>query len=408
MGKARDSGLLSVNCVNPRTFTQDRHRTVDDRPYGGGPGMVMMPEPLEKALESIETRGRMLLMAPSGRPFDQQFARELAQERTVTLICGRYEGIDARLALRYPIEAVSVGDFVLGGGEAAALCVLEAVGRLLEGFMGHADSGEEESFSGGLLEYPHYTRPEEYHGLCVPEILRSGDHGRIAVWRREQSLRFTLQSRPELLQEAPLSDEDVRTLRALRENGAGLRLGRNLYVALTHYPVLDRRKKVAAVSLTNLDLHDIARCSRAYDLGGSFIVTPLEDQRALAAELLGHWTSGPGKEANPERGQALERMLVVPLLEDAIASIRAATGKSPLVVATSATMQGSLLPSQVRSWLRGQPVLLVLGTSHGLAPQVIQAAHGVLRPIRPMNAYNHLPVRAAAAICCDRILGDCW
>ena len=382
---------------------------MDDRPYGGGPGMVMMPEPLEKALESIETRGRMLLMAPSGRPFDQQFARELAQERAVTLICGRYEGIDARLALRYPIEAVSVGDFVLGGGEAAALCVLEAVGRLLEGFMGHADSGERRrAFPADCWNTP--TIPGRKNTMacvcprsCAPEITAASPHGggSKACGSRSKAVRNCCRRRRFRMKTsahcAPCG-----------ENGAGLRLGRNLYVALTHYPVLDRRKKVAAVSLTNLDLHDIARCSRAYDLGGSFIVTPLEDQRALAAELLGHWTSGPGKEANPERGQALERMLVVPLLEDAIASIRAATGKSPLVVATSATMQGSLLPSQVRSWLRGQPVLLVLGTSHGLAPQVIQAAHGVLRPIRPMNAYNHLPVRAAAAICCDRILGDCW
>jgi len=408
LGKALEAGVLEVERIDPRTFTTDRHRTVDDRPYGGGPGMVMLPEPLEKALAGIEKPGRMLLMAPSGRPFDQELARELAAADALTVVCGRYEGVDARLLERFPLEPVSVGDFVLGGGEAAALCILEAVGRLQEGFMGHAESGDEESFSAGLLEYPHYTRPEEYEGLRVPEILRSGDHGRIAAWRREQSLRLTLERRPELLQEAPLASADIDSLRTMREEGLGSRLGRNLYLALAHYPVLDGRKKVVTTSLTNLDLHDIARCSRAYELGGSFIVTPLEDQRALAAELLEHWTSGPGQKVNPQRGQALERVQVAPLLEDAVRMVAETAGCRPRVVATSARMQGSLTPRELRAWLERAPVLLVLGTGKGLAPQVVDAADATLRPIRPASRYNHLPVRAAAAICCDRILGDCW
>lgn len=408
LGKALESGVLQVERIDPRAFTQDRHRTVDDRPYGGGPGMVMLPEPLEKALASIDNPGRILLMAPSGRPLDQTLVRELAEEEALTLVCGRYEGVDARLAERFPLEPVSVGDFVLGGGEAAALCVLEAVGRLQHGFMGHADSGEEESFSNGLLEYPHYTRPEEYEGLRVPDILRSGDHGRIAAWRREQSLRLTLERRPDLLAGARLEKEDLEFLRRCFSSGVGRRLGRNLYLALVHYPVLDGQKKVVAVSLTNLDLHDIARCSRAYGLGGSFVLTPLEDQRALALELLGHWTSGPGRKTNPERGQALESIQVLPLLEDAVAMLRRSTGREPRVVATSARVAGSLTPDRMREWLEREPVLLLLGTGKGLAPQVIEAAHGTLGPIRPFSGYNHLPVRSAAAIYCDRILGDCW
>ena len=184
MGKAREKGLVDFQCIDPRAFTTDKHRTVDDRPYGGGPGMVMLPEPLDKALSSIETPGRKLVMAPSGRPLTQEFAAELAHEPALTLICGRYEGIDARLVELHSLEPVSVGDFVLGGGEAAALCVIESVSRLLEGFMGHSESGDEESFSQGLLEYPHYTRPEEYKGLRVSEVLLSGDHKRVASWRR--------------------------------------------------------------------------------------------------------------------------------------------------------------------------------------------------------------------------------
>lgn len=408
LGKARDAGVVRLECVDPRTFTEDRHRTVDDRPYGGGPGMVMLAEPLKKALDSVEKPGRILLMAPSGRPFNQEMARELAQEEEgVTLICGRYEGVDARVLEQYPVEPVSVGDFVLGGGEAAALCVIEAVGRLREGFMGHADSGEEESFSAGLLEYPHYTRPEVWEGIEVPEVLRSGDHGRIAAWRREQGLQLTLERRPDLLGEAPLDETDVTTLRGLRQTGSCARLGRNLYLALTHYPVLDGQKKMAATSLTNLDLHDIARCSRAYDLGGAFILTPLEDQQALARELLQHWTEGPGCKSNPERGRALEGIRVLPLIEDAVKAVREETGATPKVVATTAAMRGSLTPGSIRKMLGREPVLLLLGTGHGLAPQVLQAADGTMRPIRPLSEYNHLPVRAAAAIYCDRVLGDC-
>lgn len=406
LGKARESGVLTVERVDPRAYTTDRHRTVDDRPYGGGPGMVMLAEPLEKALAGIEQPGRMLLMSPSGRPLTQELVRELAQEPALTLVCGRYEGLDARLMERLPLEPVSVGDFVLCGGEAAALCVIEAVGRLQPGFMGHAESGDEESFSSGLLEYPHYTRPEVYEGLPVPEILRSGDHGRIAAWRREQSLALTLRRRPELLAEAPLTDQDVASLVRLRSGGCGERLGRNLYLALVHYPVLDGQKKVAAVSLTNLDLHDMSRCSRAYDLGGCFVVTPLEDQQAMAEEILAHWTQGPGRSANPERGQALERVAVVPLLEDAVARVTERTGRRPKVVATSARLQGGMSAGQLQEWLRHEAVLLVLGTGHGLADVVLQAADGVLRPIRPLSTYNHLPVRSATAIYCDRVLGD--
>ncbi len=412
LGKAQERGLLRVERIDPRTFTTDRHRTVDDRPYGGGPGMVMLPEPLDMALASLTTPGRKLLMAPSGRPLTQEYAEELSREPVLTLVCGRYEGVDARILELHDLEPVSVGDYVLGGGEAAALCVIEAVSRLLEGFMGHCQSGEEESFSNGLLEYPHYTRPEAYKGLDVPEVLLSGDHKRVARWRREQSLEATLRQRPELLAEAPLDDADLSHLRGLlhADPTAGSRLysrlSKNLHLVLAHYPVLDREKKVATVSLTNLDLHDIARCSRAYQLGGFFVATPLEDQRALAEELLAHWTQGAGRKANPDRGCALERVQVVGRIEDAVAAIQAAFGCMPKVVVSSARGTGGLLPAQVRAWLENEPVLLVLGTGHGLAPQVTLSADGALRPIRPLSDYNHLPVRAAAVVYLDRILGD--
>ena len=204
MGRAREAGIVDCSFHDPRQFSTDKHRHVDDRPYGGGPGMVMQGEPLARALRSIERPGRMLFIAPGGRPRSQDMVRELAREDDLTIVCGRYEGIDARLLQLFPLEPVSVGDIVLNGGESAALSVLEAVSRLMPGFMGKEESGDDESFSHGLLEYPHYTRPENFEGLTVPDVLQSGDHERIANWRRQESVRATLRMRPEMLNEAPL------------------------------------------------------------------------------------------------------------------------------------------------------------------------------------------------------------
>ena len=190
---AREKGALDVVLWNPRDFTSDRHRTVDDRPYGGGPGMVMKPEPLvlcaEKARE-VRGAGRAVVLTPAGRRFTQEVAREFAREDHLVLLCGRYEGIDQRVVEELGAEELSVGDFVLSGGEVAALAVVEAVARLLPGVLGDEASTEEESFGSlgdDTLEYPHYTRPAEFRGRKVPEALLSGDHARIAAWRRERA-----------------------------------------------------------------------------------------------------------------------------------------------------------------------------------------------------------------------------
>ena len=402
MAKARERGIVDFVLANPRDQAQDRHRTVDDRPYGGGPGMVMALDPLARTLEGLEKPGRMFLLSPAGRPLTQELCRELSGEEAVTVICGRYEGIDARLRDLFPITPLSVGDFVLCGGEAAAACLVEGVARLLPGFMGHEQSGEEESFSAGLLEYPHYTRPEEFRGLCVPEVLLSGDHARIAAWRREQSLALTLARRPDILPQARLCEEDAAFLRSLPR----ARLGRNLFLALVHYPVMVKSGEKGAVSLTNLDVHDIGRVSRSYGMGGLYLVTPIEDQQALAHTLIGHWTEGRGRTANPDRGEALDLVRVCADIEEAVRDVAARAGEAPRLVATSARVQGGLDLGTVREWLADGPVLLLLGTGHGLAPEVFSRVDGVLPPIRFLDGYNHLPVRSAAAIMADRLLSD--
>ncbi len=241
--RARERGLAEVRTIDLRGFTHDRHRTVDDRPYGGGEGMVLKPEPIFSAVESLglaakgqRTRERVLLLSAQGRPFTQAVAKELAALERVVLICGRYEGVDERISELVCDGEVSIGDYVLSGGELGAAVIVDAVVRLLPGVLGNPDSARYESFgaaerhdgakvdgvprstygSGGLLDYPHYTRPESFRGAAVPELLSGGDHDAIRRWRRRKSLEKTLRNRPELLALAELSPDDERTLAELR------------------------------------------------------------------------------------------------------------------------------------------------------------------------------------------------
>jgi tRNA (guanine37-N1)-methyltransferase len=215
IGKARAAGLLDVAVHDLRTWTTDVHRTVDDTPYGGGPGMVMRPEPWSQALESVGP-GTLVVPSPAGKPFTQADAHELASADHLIFACGRYEGIDQRVlddaATRMPVREISLGDYVLFGGEVAVIVIMEAITRLLPGVLGNADSLTEESHAAGLLEAPVYTKPASWRGHQVPDVLRSGDHGRIARWRRTQSLLRTAARRPDMLAAYPLDTSDRAAL----------------------------------------------------------------------------------------------------------------------------------------------------------------------------------------------------
>jgi tRNA (guanine37-N1)-methyltransferase len=209
LGKARAAGRLDLRVHDLRDHTTDRHRSVDDTPYVGGAGMVMAPEPIFAAVEAAEAPRPLLLLSAAGRRFDHAVATELASGDGFSLLCGRYEGVDQRVADHLCDGELSVGDFVLAGGEAAAAVVVDAVARLLPGVMGNEASGTDESFATGLLEYPQYTRPAEFRGAAVPEVLLSGDHARVARWRRAQALRRTLARRPDLLADGLTPDDEA-------------------------------------------------------------------------------------------------------------------------------------------------------------------------------------------------------
>lgn len=220
--RAIDNGLVTINPVNIRDYTHDKHHTTDDYPYGGGAGMVMKPEPIFEAVEAIkeglddkETDLPTVLLSPQGRLFSHEVARELAQHPRIVLICGHYEGVDERVAEHLAADVISIGDYVLTGGELPAMVVADAVLRLVPGVLGSEESPLEDSHAAGLLEYPQYTRPADFRGWKVPEILLSGNHARIAKWRREQIIKRTLEKRPELLDKAELGQEDKKLVKRM-------------------------------------------------------------------------------------------------------------------------------------------------------------------------------------------------
>lgn len=212
LGRAQEGGVVNVVVHDLREHATDRHRSVDDAPFGGGPGMVLTPDPIFRAVDAVQPPRPLFLLGPGGRRFDQALAADLAAGPGFSLLCGRYEGIDERVCEHLADDELSIGDYVLAGGEAAAFVVVEAVTRLVPGVMGNVASADDESFSSGLLEYPHYTRPGDFRGWTVPEVLRSGDHPRVARWRRAQALRRTLDRRPDLIAARGGLDFDDRRL----------------------------------------------------------------------------------------------------------------------------------------------------------------------------------------------------
>ena len=224
LARAIKQGHLQVRTHQLRDWAEGKHLTTDDTPYGGGDGMVMKPEPVARAIaatKQLSPQARVLLMTPQGRPFRQHHAAELAREPGLIFVCGRYEGFDERIRQTLVDDEFSIGDFVLTGGELPAMVMIDAIARLLPGVLGSDESAGSDSFADGLLEYPQYTRPAEFNGIAVPDVLLSGDHGKIARWRREQQLLRTLQRRPDLLTEADLSQEDRDILERLRRTSEG-------------------------------------------------------------------------------------------------------------------------------------------------------------------------------------------
>ncbi|HEU4732274.1 MAG TPA: tRNA (guanosine(37)-N1)-methyltransferase TrmD [Kofleriaceae bacterium] len=432
VGRAREAGVIEVATVNPRDFTTDRHRTVDDTPYGGGPGMVMKPEPLLAAIAAATRTepGHRVLVTPAGTPLTQARVRALAALPHVVLVCGRYEGVDERVIELAIDEQLSIGDYVLSGGELAALVVIDAVARFVPGVLGEATSVDDESHAAGLLEYPQYTRPLRLAiagaaatpageppapleaaaelvrpappaTLDVPAILTSGNHAAIAAWRRGQAIERTARRRPDLFARFVPSAADRKLLPPP--------LHARTHLALVHHPVVDRTGAVITTALTNFDIHDLARSSLTYGLGGYHIVTPITSQRDKAAHIARLWIDDAQGE---HRARALELVRTAESIEAVIAELTAAHGLPPRVVGTSARASSFPgIPRRTPAELRAEasvdpaPLLILLGTGWGLAEPLIPAVSRVLAPIEGATEWNHLSVRSAGAVLLDRLFG---
>jgi tRNA (guanine37-N1)-methyltransferase len=399
--KAQEKGLLSIRLVDPRNYTKDRHRMTDDYPYGGAQGMVMKPEPLVAAIEDIKaklSRSKVVLLSPQGRVFNQAVAVELANEEEVVLVCGRYEGVDERVKA-FIDDEISIGDYTISGGEPAATVIIDAVARLIPGVLGNEKSASEESFSDGLLEYPQYTRPEDFRGAKVPEILLSGDHERIRQWRRRMSVQLTGKRRPDLIGRVNLSREEKELICNQRAPA---------YVALLHHPVYDKNRQIVTTAVTNMDIHDIARSGRTYGIKGFYVVTPVKALQKLALKIIDHWERGYGSQYNTTRKEALALVRVKDTLDDVLIHVEQECGEKPRIIVTSARPGGERTSfAQVKDMLINttHPFLILLGTGWGLTETIISQSDYVLEAIEGCTDYNHLSVRSAAAIILDRLLG---
>jgi tRNA (guanine37-N1)-methyltransferase len=392
VGRAISEGRIGFETQHLRDHAINTHGQIDDTPYGGGSGMLLRPEPAKAAIESAKKRlpnAKVVLFSPRGQVFDQKKARELGNENAeYILLCTRYEGVDQRVVDEYIDIELNMGDYVMMGGEVPAMAFIESVSRLVPGVLGNPESTESESFESGLLEYPQYTKPAEYEGMQVPEILLSGNHAKIDAWRKEQAIKDTAQRRPDL---------------AVAE----LKPSCDLSVALIHYPVMNKEGKVITSSITNLDIHDIARSCCTYGVKHYYIVHPVKVLRRLAGKILEHWDVGYGAGYNPNRKEALGASRVVTDFDEVLIDIEERTGKLPKVVTTSAQPSSDLISfTNLSAKLRASsdPHLIIFGTGWGLAQEFLDRADYRLEPIYGPGEYNHLSVRAAAAIILDRLL----
>jgi tRNA (guanine37-N1)-methyltransferase len=406
--KAQEKGLLDIQTHDIREHTEDKHKTVDDTPYGGGGGMLMKIAPLASAIEDIKSTSRkslVVLTTPDGEKFSDKMARELAEYEQIIIICGRYEGVDERIRELYVDREISIGDYVLSGGENAASVIVESVSRFIPGVLGNALSPENDSFNQGLLEHPQYTRPEEFKESKVPDVLLSGNHGEIDEWRRKESIKRTFKKRPDMLDNAILKNEDIEVIKKLKETDSPTF---KLYIALIHYPVYNNRFKIITTAFTNLDVHDIARSAVTYGVKSFYLVQPNLEQQKLVNRVLKHWTEGEGASFNKSRSEALNLVALRNTLEDVALEIEEIEGEKPVTIVTDARSADNMIGFEgLRELIFSEeqkPYLLLLGTGWGLAQEIMERADYRLKPVSGYTNYNHLSVRSAAAIILDRLL----
>lgn len=394
LGRGIAAGKLEVEVVDLRDFASGDYRQIDDYAYGSG-GMVLMAEPLKKALESVagETKPFVAYPSPQGVRLHQELVEDLARKEHLVILCGHYEGVDERFTAKYTDLEISLGDFVLTGGEMPAMAIVDAISRLIPGVVGKSAAVKEDSFYGGMLDTPHYTRPANWQDEEVPQVLLSGDAKAIKKWRRSEAVKRTLERRPDLLSRA----------------GVMPWLEHSAYVMEVHYPVLGKNGEKSSTAITGMDLHDIARACRAYGIKKYLLVTPLAPQREMAKKIATHWTEGWGATHNPDRSEAFKTLKIFASVEKALDWVKEREKTEPYKIATTAKAHAG-----ATHWLEIKREILAkqrapvfqFGTGWGLHEEVLENADAVMTPISGgVDNWNHLSVRSAVSITLDRFFG---
>ncbi|NLX84309.1 MAG: tRNA (guanosine(37)-N1)-methyltransferase TrmD [Synergistaceae bacterium] len=394
LGRGIAKGRLEVEVLYIRDFAEGSYRQIDDYSYGSG-GMVLMAEPLQKALESLRTNGESFLVYPSpqGTRLHQELVEDLSRKEHLIILCGHYEGIDERFVQKNVDLEISIGDFVLTGGEMPAMAIVDAISRLIPGVVGKSEAVREDSFYSGMLDTPHYTRPSEWNGLKVPEILLSGNQKAIEKWRRRQAVERTLKRRPDIVGRAGIMPW----------------LSKGAYVMEVHYPVLDKRGEKSSTAITGMDLHDIARVCRTYGIKKYLLVTPLQQQREMAKRIVTHWTEGWGASYNPDRSEAFSTLKIFASVNRALKWVGDREKTEPFKIATTAkSVEGAVHWLSLKRKILEEDLspVFIFGTGWGLHQDVINDADSVMTPIAGgLDTWNHLSVRSAVGITLDRFFG---
>jgi tRNA (guanine37-N1)-methyltransferase len=418
ISRAQEKNIVSFDLIKLSDLCTPKER-IDEPVCGPGAGMIIKPQVIEKAIEACEKKhgpGVKIFFSPQGKRLDQRMLKRLNQELCQTkkvdsstkkrssnhiiLVCSRYEGIDARVEEFYADHSISVGDYVLMGGDVAAQVFLESFLRLMPGVVGKQESVEHESFTTSFLDYPEYGLPKEWKGLKIPDIILSGNHGAIEKWRKEQACKKTLLNRFDWFRSNSPTEQEIDL--AKKQIPAH-------YVAIMHTDIVLKGGTIGHSSVTSLDLHDTARSCATYGVKNMFMVSPIKDQQKIMNDLLTFWKSDDGKKYNLTRFQAVSRVIAIESLEKTIDYIEKDEGIKPLIITTSAKKHkhAKIIDyfSQGEAWKHNRPVLFLFGTAQGLSDKVIDMSDFLLIPINGMTDYTHLSVRSAIAVILDRWLG---
>jgi tRNA (guanine37-N1)-methyltransferase len=405
--RAQEKKIIDVHLESFFSFVEPKKR-IDAPTFGPGPGMLIKPDVVQKTIDSAHARfgpSYNIFFSPQGKMLDQPMLKKLAgifqEKKHIMLLPARYEGMDARVEQMYADETISIGNYVLMGGDIPAMVLLEGLLRYIPGVVGKEFSVEQDSFSGAFVDYPAFTEPVEWNGMCVPDVVRSGNHQAIEDWRKEQAVKLSVKKHFTWVQNQIQTIEDKKEVeRHLPSH----------YVMLCHSNVLiGEDKQPGTTSVTSLDIHDIARSCKTYGIKKYWLLTPLADQQRIVKRFLGFWGSDVGSNYNAQRKKAIAHVDLSDSVEKVIDQIEQKEGKKPLLVATSARLvnQGKAITffDQEKVWQHDRPVLLVFGTGKGLTDEFVERCDYLLTPIEGFSSYNHLSVRSAAAIVLDRWLG---